>query len=148
VLPGHELENHTADVALRAWGPTVRDVFEQAALAMCGLMYDPAEVEPRDTVRIELDAPDDELLLAAWLNELLYLAEAESFLGCRFRIEEAGSAGVDRATQGVRLRAAVAGERDTAGGHTVRAVVKAATLHELSIRPKDAGWEGHVLLDV
>jgi SHS2 domain-containing protein len=148
VPPGHELLNHTADVALRAWGSTVRDVFEQAALAMCGLMYDPAAVEPLETVRVELEAPDDEMLLAAWLNELLYLVEAESFLACRFRVDEAGPAGVARAGRGAWLRAAVAGERDTAGRHSVRAVVKAATLHELWIRPKDAGWEGHVLLDV
>lgn len=146
--PGHRLENHTADVALRAWGDSLADVFEHAALAMSGLMYDAAAVEPLDVCRVELEAPDAELLLAAWLNELLYLLEAERLLGHEFRVAELGPAGVGHTPRQMRLTAIVAGERDTAGRHAVRAAVKAATLHDLSVRPRDAGWEGHVLLDV
>lgn len=146
---GYELEEHTADVALRAWGETSRDVFEQAARAMVGLMYDAAAVTPQEERRIELAAPDMELLLAAWLNELLYLLEAESFLGCEFRVEELRADEVDaQPSGGVRLRAAVVGETDLTGRHKARAAVKAATLHDLFVRPAGTGWEGHVLLDV
>lgn len=146
--PGHQLENHTADVALRTWGETLADIFEQAALAMTGLMYDVQAVEPREVRSVELEAPDSELLLAAWLNELLFLLEAETFLGRDFRIDELGPTDDGQSRLGVRLKATVAGERDTTGRHHVRTAVKAATLHNLSVRPRNTGWEGYVLLDV
>ncbi len=141
--PGHDLESHTADVALRAWGSTATDVFEQAALAMVGLMYDRESVKPLEQRHVDLHAPDAELLLAAWLNELIYLFEAKTFLGHRFHVQT-----LEMQPGSVRLRATVTGERNADGRHAMRDVVKAATLHALQLRQREGGWEGHVLLDV
>jgi SHS2 domain-containing protein len=136
---GFELTEHTADVGIRACGPTRADVFEQAALAMFSLICDPAAVEPREDLRIVLTAESDDLLLAAWLNELLFIFESRRFVFAGFEVNEVG---------GGRLWARARGEMQDDTLHEVRAAVKAATYHGLELRRTDGGWEGVVILDV
>jgi tRNA nucleotidyltransferase (CCA-adding enzyme) len=162
--PGFELTEHTADVGVRAWGPGRTDVFAQAARGMLSLVCEPATVTARERYVVEVEAFDESLLLAAWLNELLYLVEGRRvvFSG-EFEIEvleEAAAGG--RQSQGadglpseaggegaqVTLRALAVGEPYDPARHELRAAVKAATLHRLSLHEVAGGWEGHVLLDV
>ena len=75
---GYELVDHTADIGVRLWGPTAEEVFEQAALALFSLVCDPLHVDQRETVEVSLEAEAMDLLLAAWLNELLYVFEARN----------------------------------------------------------------------
>ncbi len=160
--PGFELTEHTADVGVRAWGPRREDVFAQAARGMLSLVCEPATVTARERYVVEVEAFDESLLLAAWLNELLYLVEARRvvFSG-EFEIEVleeaaggegAGGGGGDGGDGGegvqVILRALAAGEPYDSARHELRAAVKAATLHRLSLHEVPGGWEGRVLLDV
>ena len=136
---GWELVEHTADLGVRAWGVTPADVFEQAAHALFSLVCDPREIDERETVEVVLEAGARDLLLAAWLNELLYIFEARRLLLTRFDVVELGEQ---------TLRARVTGEPLDPDRHIMCGGVKAATLHELSFKPRDGGWEGFVLLDV
>ena len=136
---GHELFEHTADVGVHAWGDSREQVFEQAGLAVMALICDPATVERREQIAVELEQPTDELLLAAWLNELIFLCEARRYVFAGFSVEQAG---------GGRLRAGALGERVDTTRHRVHPGVKAATLHELTLAPSEHGWEGRVILDV
>lgn len=136
---GFELTEHTADVGIRAFGPTRADVFEQAALAMFSLICDPATVRPREDERVVLSADSDELLLAAWLNELLFIFETRRFVFSSFV--------VDGVAEG-RLWARARGEKQDAKRHRFDAQVKAATYHGIELRRTDDGWEGAVVLDV
>ena len=136
---GFELTEHTADVGICACGPTREDVFEQAALAMFSLICDPAAVEPREEQRIVLTAESDDLLLAAWLNELLFIFESRRFVFAGFEVNEVG---------GGRLWARARGEMQEDTRHEVHAAVKAATYHGLEIKRDDGGWQGAVVLDM
>ena len=136
---GYELVDHTADIGVRVWGPTAKEVFEQAALALFSLVCDPREVDERETVEIRLEAEGMDLLLAAWLNELLYVFEARKLVLSQFDLLELGDHS---------LRARVAGEPLDLRRHVLCGGVKAATLHELALEKRDEGWEGFVLLDV
>lgn len=136
---GYELVDHTADIGVRVWGPTAEEVFEQAALALFSLVCDPLDVGELESVDVELEAEGMDLLLAAWLNELLYVFEARKLVLSQFDLFEVGEHA---------LRARVSGEPFDTSRHIVCGGVKAATLHELSLRRRDDGWEGFVLLDV
>lgn len=68
--------DHGADIGVRGFGASKAQAFEQAALALTAVITDPAGVVPRDAVTIACAAPDDELLLADWLNALVYDASA------------------------------------------------------------------------
>jgi SHS2 domain-containing protein len=136
---GYELVDHTADIGVRLWGPTAEEVFEQAALAMFSLVCDPLDVGELEAVEVALEAESMDLLLAAWLNELLYVFEARKLVLSQFDLLELGDHS---------LRARVSGEPLDASRHIICGGVKAATLHELSLVRRDDGWEGFVLLDV
>jgi len=136
---GYELVDHTADIGVRVWGPTVEEVFEQAALATFSLVCDPLDIGELETVEVTLEAESMDLLLAAWINELLYVFEARGLVLSQFDLLELGEHS---------LRARVSGEPLDTSRHIVCGGVKAATLHELSLQRRDDGWEGFVLLDV
>lgn len=136
---GFELVEHTADIGVRAWGRTREDVFREAARGMLSLVCDPREIGERETVEISVDAAAPDLLLVGWLNELLYQFEARQLLFADMEILEMGD---------TRLTARLTGERLDPDRHVMCGGVKGATLHRLSLEPKDGGWEGFVILDV
>ncbi len=136
---GFELVEHTADIGVRAWGRTRAEVFEEAARGMLSLVCDPREIAEQETTEVEVEAPAADLLLAAWLNELLFQFEARQLLFADIEVVELSD---------THLRARLTGERLDHDRHFVCGGVKAATLHRLSLLPKDDGWEGFVILDV
>jgi SHS2 domain-containing protein len=136
---GFELVDHTADIGLRVWGPTAEDVFEEAGRGLFSLVCDPLHVGELETLDLELEAEAMDLLLAAWLNELLYVFETRRLVLSEFEVRELGER---------RLRARVAGEPLDVRRHVMCGGVKAATLHELRLERTDQGWEGFILLDV
>ena len=132
-----EILEHTADVGLRLTGDTREDVFEAAARGLADLegSWFPGEGEER---RTEVRGQDLPSLLVAWLDELLYLRDAEDAVFGGFAVEE---------VEDVRVRARVrTGPR---GDRTLEAAgVKAATYHGLRFERRNDGWAADVYLDV
>jgi SHS2 domain-containing protein len=71
----YEYMEHTADVKFLAYGKTLEEVFENAALAMFNVIIDTDKVSGETTREVFLKSPDLEFLLVDWLSELLYLFE-------------------------------------------------------------------------
>jgi tRNA nucleotidyltransferase (CCA-adding enzyme) len=78
---------HGADIGVRGHGPTKAAAFEQAALALTGVVTEPSRVRPIDRVEIACAAADDELLLAHWLNALVTEMAVRRMLFSRFEVE-------------------------------------------------------------
>ncbi len=123
---GHQVTPHTADTGIDAWGPTLDDAFEEAALGLFELMVEPAAVEEREAHRIAVSGGDDGDLLVRWLNELLYLVDARGLVFHRFVVE--------RRVAGA-LVAMAYGEPFDRARHLPRTAVKAATYHQLAVEP-------------
>jgi SHS2 domain-containing protein len=122
---------HTAELELELEAGSAEGVLEEALrafteLAGCG-EGDPVERE------IDVEAPDLPALLAAWLDELLFVAETERLLP-----DEA-----DVAVRGARASGVIRGRRGDA-----RPLVKGVTLHRLRFRRENGAWRGRVVLDV
>lgn len=135
---GFELVEHTADVGLRAWGPTPEGVFEEAAKGMFSLICDPLTIEEQRTEEISLEADLTDVLLVDWLNELLYTFEARRVLFSQFEVH----------IEGDRLEARATGEVLDPRRHAICGGVKAATLHQLSLCRRIDGWEALVYFDI
>ncbi|MCR4293921.1 MAG: archease [Elusimicrobia bacterium] len=130
---------HPSDVGVRGLGDTKEAAFEQAALAMTAAICDPATVAARAAVDITCRAADDELLLAAWLNALVYEMAARRMLFSRFEVRLDGGA----------LSARAWGEPLDAARHKPAVEVKGATLAELSVRRAPGGsWLAQCVVDV
>jgi len=133
----------TSDVTFRAWGPDLATVFTAAADATTAIMVeDLATIEPRVSVPVELSAAALDLLLLAFLDEVVFQKDARRLLlrpaGVRISATLAGHA----------LTAALAGEPIDPGRHALATDVKAVTLHGLRVLPTATGWYAEVTLDV
>ena len=130
---------HTADTGFHLWGPTLADIFIQGGLALTGLMTDRRRLHPHQVLTVTLQAPDQETLLVAWLNHLLYLFDTQGFLPRTIDVLELSP---------TALTARLAGEAMDPARHTLKTGVKAATYHGLAIRRADDGWTANVIFDL
>lgn len=83
----YEYLEHTADAKFRAYGSTLEEVFENAALAMFNVMIDTEKVSVKTAKEICLSSPDLESLLVDWLSELLYTFEVDEVVFRKFHVE-------------------------------------------------------------
>ena len=135
---GFELIEHTADVGIMAYGADVKEAFVNAARGMFSLIVEPGDIQNVEYRDIEVTAPDEESLLVTWLNELIYLFDAETMLFSRFDIIELGTD---------RLKARVYGEPADEARHTLKTGIKAATYHMVEV-VRDNGVRVKVLFDI
>ncbi|BCW95001.1 MAG: archease [Fimbriimonadales bacterium] len=88
----YQILDHTADKGLAVEAASLPDLFETAAQGLFRLMIDPAQYPPTEQVAITLHAPDLEMLMVRWLNELLYQFEVYHRLFSQYTALEVGEA--------------------------------------------------------
>ena len=130
---------HGADVGVRGFGPSKAAAFEQAALALVAVIADPGRVAAAETVPIACEAADDALLLAAWLNAIVFEMAVRRMLFARFHVELLGG----------RLLATACGEPMSIERHEPAVEVKGATYTTLRVaQTDDGGWMAQTVVDV
>jgi len=129
---------HEADMGVRGFGATEAEAFEQAALALTAVVTDLAMVEPRESVTIECEAPDRELLFAEWLNSLIYEMSTRKMLFSRFEVTMTGE----------QLRAQAWGERASPRKHHPAVEIKGATYTGLRVARQGDEWVAQTVVDV
>ena len=130
--------SHGADIGVRGIGETREQAFEQAALALTAVVTDPALVEPRERIALRCDAPDDELMLAEWLNLIIYEMATRRMLFARFSVR------IDAAV----LSGEAWGEPVDVPRHRPAVEVKGATYTLLKVAKSDEGWLAQTVVDV
>ncbi len=134
-----ELFHHGADIGVRGVGQSKAEAFEQAAIALTGVVTDPVTVVPRDLVEITRREADDELLLVDWLNALVYEMAVRRLLFGRFEVNFNGDT----------LHAKAWGEAVDVAKHQPAVEVKGATFTELQVRREpDGTWIAQCVVDV
>ncbi|KAL2729622.1 protein archease-like, partial [Vespula squamosa] len=136
--------DHTADVQLHAWGESLEEAFEQCAIAMYGYMTDLRRVEITDILHVEVEGHDIQSLLFQFLNELLFVFSAESYLVAKkVKINE-----FDR--ENFKIKATLYGEEFNIRKHSQEAEVKAITYSAMQIldQPDVERPEVFVIVDI
>jgi SHS2 domain-containing protein len=138
--PAHwEHFSHVADVGVRGFGRSMDEAFEQAALALTAVITEPGSVRPLQAVEVACEAPHPEILLADWLNALVFEMAIRHMLFSRFEVHIAGQ----------RLTAKAWGEPVDVARHQPAAEVKGATLSELAVAvDPDGRWRAQCIVDV
>ena len=134
-----EIIGHTADVGIIAYGTDIKQLFSNAALGLFSLITEPGSIKEKMQRRVEIISEDKDSLLIEWLNELIYLFDAEHILFKRFDIESLNSN---------QLRATCYGEDFDPLKHKLKMGVKAATYHMLKINRDSSGYEVRIIFDV
>ncbi len=135
-----EYLEHTADAEFIAYGRTVDEAFENAALAMASLMIDPAKVAASVERDVELEGDALDTLLYDWLSELLYIFEVDRLVFSRFSVSVAEDGAY-------RLKAKVWGESVERHPDIFRHI-KAVTYHGLRFEKRNNIYEAQVVLDI
>ncbi|MCH4562250.1 archease [Halomonas sp. EGI 63088] len=131
--------HHGADIGVRGIGKTLEQAFEEAAVALTAVIAEPSEIRCLETCEVRCEAPDRELLLADWLNALIYEMATRHMLFCRFKVE----------FQGSQLLGSACGEVVDIARHRPAIEVKGATYTELAVHEDRPGeWRAQCVVDV
>jgi SHS2 domain-containing protein len=133
----------TSDVAFRAWGQTLEEMFVAAADATMNVMVADLNTIARRkqlTLRVESDAID--MLLFELLQEIIFYKDAEQLL---LRVPEVF---IIRRNEIYSLEAETCGERLDPKKHDLVVDVKAVTLHRYRVDQTVDGWEAMIILDI
>lgn len=127
---------HTADIKFRTYGKNINEVFENCALAFCEIIGRGDKIKNVKKKKIKLQGEDNESLLYNFLDELIYLLDAKSFIVCKAKVKVKNN----------KLEGEVYG--DSAGNYEDLDHVKAATYAEMYVKKTSKGWEAQVVVDV
>jgi tRNA nucleotidyltransferase (CCA-adding enzyme) len=139
VAPHWEHFEHEADIGIRGIAPTLAQAFEQAAVAMTAVMTNPDRVSASKAVAIQCEAPDTELLLVSWINELIYEMAVRGLVFKHYQVV------IDNG----RLLATAFGEAVDRQKHQIAVEIKGATFTELRVyQQADDTWIAQCVVDV
>jgi SHS2 domain-containing protein len=131
--------DHTADKGIVVRADTLAELFAGAAVGMFASMYDLAGMDAVCSREVVVSGSDQESLLVAWLQELIFLFEVEDEVYSEAQVHEITD---------TSLRGTVRGRPIGPDIVQIGAAVKAVTYHGLSLRPAGSGWEATLLFDV
>lgn len=130
---------HRSDIGVRGTGPSRESAFEQAALALTAVVTPPERVMPHHRVELACEAADDESLLVAWLNAVVFEMAVRRMLFSRFQV----------VIDGLRLRASAWGEPVSVPRHRPAVEIKGATFTGLRVaHDTKGGWLAQTVVDV
>lgn len=135
-----EFFDHTADIGIKAYGKTLSEAFENAALAVFEIMTDTSKVKPKEIREIKVDGYDIENLLYRWIESLLVYYDSELLLFSKFDVK------IDEIN--LILEAKAYGEKFDPNRHERRTVVKAMTYHEMNIQYIDGMYILSFVVDI
>jgi len=125
--------DHTSEVELAIEAASERGVFEEAVAALAELLG-VSDDRSGVTRRVQASAADRPALLAAWIEELVYLGETQGFVGTSVDELELRRGGASAVVRGV-----LTGPPP---------LVKAVTYHHLTFERSGQGYVATVVLDV
>lgn len=138
---GYVFLEHTADILFEARGKTVEELFEQCALATEATMVDLKSVKERIKREIIVDGESVEALLYNFLEELIFVKDAEQFLFKSFKI-------TIKKGKKYTLKAVCAGEKINPKKQRLLDDAKAITMHQFEVKQEKKRWMARVIIDV
>jgi SHS2 domain-containing protein len=127
---------HTADAKFIAFGKTKEEAFENSALALKETMCGKLKIKDNKKRKIFVNGKDDEARLYLFLEEILFLLEAEKFMIAKAKVKIKGN----------KIEAVISG--DDAKNYHFTNKVKAITYNEMTIEKEKGKWKIRAVLDV
>jgi SHS2 domain-containing protein len=137
-----KFEDHVADVVVVAYGDSLEEAFENAALALFEVMTDTTTVEPKEEDVFEVEGFDELSLLYSWIETFIVAFDVDLKLYSAFKIDK-----IEKTLEGFKLRGKAWGEAFNPAIHPPRSEVKAVTYHEMEILRKK-GIQLRFILDL
>jgi len=134
-----EFVDHTADISIKAYGKSLKELFQNTAFGMFSILADLEGIKVSTELEIKVEAPDTEELLIEWLDELLYNFYTKHIIFFEFGISELTD---------TNLTAKVKGRFIGENKNRLKTEIKAATRHDLHITKNNDIYEVRIVFDV
>ena len=132
-----------ADVAFEATGKTLKELLESAALAVTNTMVKNLDaIEHKVEKKFAVEGDNAEKLLFNFLQELIFLKDAELLLFSKFDLD------IVPKKSKFQLSVKAYGEKLDMKKHELLVDVKAVSLHRFEVKETKEGWIASVILDV
>lgn len=125
---GFKYHEHTADITVECWAPTLEQAFEEGALGTLEVILDTSTVQPNVAIDVNVQGIDLEELLVEWIGHLIALIDINSQFYAKFEVQE-----ISKNPEGFALNGRVWGEDIDLERHDTRTEVKAMTYADMSI---------------
>jgi SHS2 domain-containing protein len=133
----YEYIDHTADLGIRVYGKTIKDLFNNIAKAIFETQIE-GEIELIKEMNIELTSESQEDLFIDWCRELLYNFSVHGFIPKTYELS----------MKNTTLTARLVGDTFDAQRHTVQLEIKNVTYHDFRIEKKGEYYHASVIFDV
>jgi SHS2 domain-containing protein len=134
--------DHTADVLFEAYGETLEDLFTNAALALQEIQADLKTIKQRKNHSFKVSAEKIDLLLFDFLQELVFVKDAEELLFSKFNIT------INENTKIKTVTAECVGDKINYETQKLNVDAKAITLHQFWVKKIKGIWTAHVIVDI
>ena len=140
----YEVIEHTADIGLKIFGKTKKELFQNAARGMFFLITGSSiffkEESNNKYFKVECEASNLEDLLVSWLSDLLHIHNTEYMIPGDFIINHLTEQFIQSEIVGVKI---------TDSLHQIEKEIKAVTYHHLQVFKNEKGrWEANIVFDL
>ncbi len=141
---GFEFRDHTADVQVRSWGPSLEEAFSQTAYSLMETITpDLKKITPNVERKITIKAEDKEALLFDFLSEFLYIFDVDELVFSQIYVSK-----IEKFNDNYKLQATLKGEKFDLIKHEIGIEVKAITYSFLNIEEKHASTIIDIVFDI
>lgn len=136
--PSYRTIQRSSDLAVRVSGKTQAEVLTNSAFALFDLMTDLNKVKIQESLPLEVEGVDDELM-ANWMRELLYFFQGSGYILKEFEISE---------TKGPSVRAEVRGEKFDPDRHEIQREIRSVVAHQCRMGKTGDQWTGQATFEL
>jgi SHS2 domain-containing protein len=144
---GYRFLDHMTDAIIEAYGSTLEEAFENAAMALCDTMIDLKSVLPKSEFKFSAKGNDLYSLLFDWLDQVMLLLVADRTAMSQFSVK-IKQHNINSGGGGYSLEGIARGEPLDLGRHHYKVEIKAVTYHEMEIRHEKDTFTARFLLDL
>ena len=135
----YRITKHQTELAVRISGSSQADLFANSAFALFDVMTDPATIEIKERIALEIEGSDREDLMVNWMRELLYLYQASGYLLKEVKISQ---------VKDTIVKAEVCGEKIDPDRHEIKQEIAAVAFHKSRMEKTGNQWIAQVIFEL
>ena len=141
---GFEFRDHTADVQIRSWGPSLEEAFSQTAYSLMTTITPNLKIiTPEIEKKMIIEAKDKEALLVDFLSEFLYIFDVYELVFSKICVNK-----IEKINDNYKLNATLRGEKFDSTKHEIGIEVKAITYSFINIEEKHDSTLIDIVFDI
>lgn len=134
-MEGVKFLEHKADIKVKIFGKTKKEIFKQALLAMAEILGKSSKKGALVKINIKVESLGPDFLLIDFLNEVLFFSQTKKAIFEKIKFLDFSDKKIVAQIYGKKVK-------------SFKEDIKAATYHNLKLEKKDKFWQAILLFDI